>query len=120
VSVGGERNPSKGQKPTEQVVASSAWERLKTAPVQLPLETVVRREAGPGLPSMPWNREVIPGKCTCDKSRLADGSRLNPWTFGHMTWCSMFLAKCPDCGCSSGTHLLECAFWTKHPTLSPF
>lgn len=105
------------------VSVSSAWERLKAAPVppQLPLEpAVVRREAGPGLPGMPWNREVIPGKCTCKDRRLEDGSKLNPWTFGHAYWCSMFLVSCPDCGQQSGTHTRECVFWEEHPDLSPF
>lgn len=96
---------------------SSAWERLKVAPSA---EPVVRTEAGPGMPDMPWSREVIPGKCTCNKRTLEGGEKINPWVYGHTTWCSMFLAKCPDCGCSCGTHLMECVFWAKNPTLAPF
>lgn len=113
------------QSPPEQLTpnpvpasVSSAWERLKAQPVEqvVPEEPVHRTEAGPGL----WHRQVIPGKCTCDGQKLENGERLNPWVYGHATWCSMFIAKCDDCGMSSGTHTMECSFWTLHPTLSPF
>lgn len=101
-----ESTQSKGAAPS----ASSAWERLKARP-----QTVKQAEIFPEQ-----TRSVRPGKCACDREQLETGERFNPWTHGHFTWCAMFQAKCPDCGMSSGTHTLDCAFWDKHPNLTPF
>lgn len=58
--------------------------------------------------------------CTCPEWKMEDGTIFNPWILGHRPRCPMFMAKCPDCGMSSGTHKERCPFWDSHPLLTPF
>lgn len=120
---------------------SPAWQKMKSAPKKGKREKVHRVDAGPGHPS--WRNQVVPGKCTCGDQLfeapinkaviVGEGGKLvpvpnddptpvkmNPWTFGHAYWCSMFMPKCDDCGRTSGTHTPECSFWKLHPNLTPF
>lgn len=97
---------------------SPAWQKMKSTPKPEKRSKVHRTDAGPGHPS--WQRNVMPGKCTCGDRLLENGEKINPWTYGHAYWCSMFIPKCDDCGMSSGTHTHECSFWKLHPNITPF
>lgn len=123
----------KSRKPKKQVKArgdqpslpglepSSAWLAMKASAPKIGKDKsgqVNKVDAGPGHPS--WQRNVVPGKCTCDDRVLETGEKINPWVYGHAYWCSMFRPHCEDCQMSSGTHTPECSFWTLHPTITPF
>lgn len=81
-----------------------------------------KQPALPGLePSPAWQKmKEQSGKCTCSERTLETGEAFNPWVHGHLYWCSMFVAQCEECKLSSGTHKLDCSFWEKHPTITPF
>jgi hypothetical protein len=59
-------------------------------------------------------------RCRCWDRRLETGERANPYTYGHSVHCEWFIALCPRCGGSSGTHGWKCPFWNEHPDQSPF
>lgn len=144
----GSKAKARGE-PPPGLEPSPAWVKMKAGGTPklgkgYAAQRVHRTQAGPGMPGRHWGHDVVPGKCTCGEEIFADngvegvsydndgklivhrrppnpeGVRMNPWVFGHAYWCSMFMAKCPDCGHMSGTHDMNCQFWKLHPNLSPF
>ena len=92
---------------------SDAWLRL------LAQEDAAAVHAGPGL-----ERDVpLPasarGACRCTDKDM-EGQPYDPWVYGHFTRCLFFMATCPDCGMTCGTHRTDCSFWTTHPLVTPF
>lgn len=66
------------------------------------------------------------GRCRCWERRLEptpqypNGERMNPYIYGHAVRCYLFIAICPRCGHSSGTHHWKCKFWEENPDQQPF
>lgn len=98
-------------RPTQQPAAPS--------PSRLGAVTFFR----PGV-TVPLPRSTRGLVCLCTSKRMempgGGSAPYDPLVLGHLTRCPLWLAQCPRCGATAGTHYADCPAWRGSEHLRPW